>query len=244
MLVVGISFSTTLSLCCMICCVIFFIAVKRNKRLAFENELKKKQKLVDKQIDSLEETLKDVESEPVPSPSDIEQPISTPDKTGVLYKGDIRTQNGKCWMLGKAKTKRVGFSGTDMVELDSVQNKKCTQFEKIGIGKYAQKDNNIINNAFILRDVKSKKCLDRSLVAVNSGSLIPCPVDDDDNISVLNNAAVLKQDGSSIMVLHDTGNGTTCIGESMRHNTKNKLVPVTTSYGETRSGGCTEYKSF
>lgn len=248
MLVVGISFSTTLSMCCIICCVIFFIIVKRNKRLAYQKELEKKQALLDTQIGSLEETLKDVKAKPIASPSSpqVEQSISSPGTTGVLYKGEIRTEDGRCWRLNKTSPTKPWNKKEDMLELDSVQQGRCTQFEKVGIGKYVRKDNSVVDNTFIVRDVNSGLCLNSSLVAGHHGGLTPCPLDENNNVGVLNDAAVLTQESdNSIMVQHETASGTTCLGESTFTNAQGQRVPVTRNYGLTLSKpGCTKYKRF
>lgn len=59
------------------------------------------------------------------------------------------------------------------------------------------------------------------LVAVNYGNLIGCPLDEKDNVGVLNSVSVLTQESDkSIMVQHETKQGTTCLGESTRKNTR------------------------
>jgi len=146
MLVVGISFSTSLSLCCIICCVIFFIIVKRNKRLAFKKQVDKKQQMVDQQIGSLEETLKDVKAQPVASPSDIEQNIDDvipPEKS--KYKVGQK--------IGKLTIMSAGFDHTP----------EWRTFDKVYPSVVSANDNSQFStNAFVLvypcRSDKNRTC--------------------------------------------------------------------------------------
>jgi hypothetical protein len=143
MLVVGISSSTSLSLCFIICCVICFIHVKRNNTLAYKLKLDRTQKIVNQEIGALESSLQKIKAAPKPSSGSTEQQIGQQigDATVNLYPPGSD--------LGED-----GLKGSvTLWKSDSDDINRFKSFNKIYPGSVSVNGNSLFSNkAFVLYD--------------------------------------------------------------------------------------------